>query len=417
VLRTPATYDREKLQLIRDMCAKGATDNEFLVMMELANRYQLDPFARQIWLVKYGDSPAQIFCGRDGYLAIAHRSGVFDGMDAGADKDAEGQLYGWCKVWRKDMSHPFEVRVYASEYSTGKNLWKDKPRTMIQKVAEAQCLRRAFSISGLYSPEEFDTGDRPEPRYVSEVPPATPTACEVCGDPGAGGDPGEDQAAHRPGALHRAFQRVVERAEGGDRMTSFKSVSWSALVNVGNNESLALTVSGEAANPDEARDIFAFAIGQLIGVANSADEVTAPLIRAYVSRLVQTEEARPVEQDAPAPVPKKEPWAPKITKASYDARQANAAAKQDTVPATPPSAEEQAAAAVAQCIKPPATAPEPAPSAPPTSEGLAPAATVTAPPEGFSLCAECGEAVPANQAKLSQLFQGKTLCKSCMDVK
>jgi hypothetical protein len=50
----PATYDREKLQLIRDMCAKGATDNEFLVMMELANRYQLDPFsaadmARQVW--------------------------------------------------------------------------------------------------------------------------------------------------------------------------------------------------------------------------------------------------------------------------------------------------------------------------------------------------------------------------------
>ena len=81
------------------------------------------------------------------------------------------------------MSHPFEVRVYASEYSTGKNLWKDKPRTMIQKVAEAQCLRRAFSISGLYSPEEIDTGDRPEPRLIGEVPPATPTACEVCGIP------------------------------------------------------------------------------------------------------------------------------------------------------------------------------------------------------------------------------------------
>jgi hypothetical protein len=29
-------------------------------------------------------------------------------------------------------------------------------------------------------------------------------------------------------------------------MTSSKSVSWSALVNIGNNESLALTVSGEA---------------------------------------------------------------------------------------------------------------------------------------------------------------------------
>ena len=181
-------------------------------------------------------------------------------------------------------------------------------------------------------------------------------------------------------------------------MTSSKSVSWSALVNIGNNESLALTVSGEAATPDEARDIFAFACGQLLGVANSADEATAPLIRAYVSRLVQTEEARPVEQDAPAPTPKKEAWEPKITKSSYDARQT---AKQDTVPATPPSAEEQAAAAVAQCIKPPTAAPDPAPK--------------TTPPEGFSLCAECGEAVPANQAKLSNLFMNKTLCKTCMD--
>ena len=196
-------------------------------------------------------------------------------------------------------------------------------------------------------------------------------------------------------------------------MTSPKSVSWSALVNVGNNESIALTVSGEAANPDEARDIFAFAIGQLIGVANSADEATASLIRAYVSRLIQTEEARPVEWEAPAPAPKKGTWVPKITKSSYDATQT---AKQDTVPATPPTIAEQAAAAVAQCIKPPATAPkEPAPSAPPTPEASAPAAAA-APPEGFSLCAECGEAVPANQAKLSQLFQGKTLCKQCMEV-
>ena len=185
-------------------------------------------------------------------------------------------------------------------------------------------------------------------------------------------------------------------------MTSSKSVSWSALVNVGNNESLALTVSGEAANPDEARDVFAFAVGQLLGVANSADEATAPLIRAYVSRLVQTEEARPVAQDAPAPVKEPAMLTPPV-------------AAPAPVMGPAPTVVEQTAAAVAQCIKPPATAPkEPAPSAPPTPEVSAPAAA--APPEGFSLCAECGEAVPANQAKLSQLFQGKTLCKQCMEV-
>ena len=190
-------------------------------------------------------------------------------------------------------------------------------------------------------------------------------------------------------------------------MTSSKSISWSALINIGNNESLALTVSGEAANPDEARDIFAFACGQLLGIANSADEATAPLIRAYVSRLVQTEEARPVEQDAPVPAPKKEPWAPKITKSSYDARQT---AKQDAAPATPPTMAEQTAAAVAQCIKPPATAPDPAPSAPPTPE-----ASVSGAPKSGEVCANCGAAVSASQAKLSMLFQSKTLCKSCME--
>ena len=178
----PATYDREKLQLIRDMFAKGASDNEFGVMVELARKYQLDPFARQIWLVKYGENPAQIFCGRDGYLAIAHRSGVFDGMESGVREDGK-DLVGWCKVYRKDMSRPFCSEVYASEYSTGKNLWRDKPRTMITKVAEVHALRRAFSISGLYAPEEIDTGDRPEPRYVGTVPSAGPTCCEVCGIP------------------------------------------------------------------------------------------------------------------------------------------------------------------------------------------------------------------------------------------
>ena len=178
----PAQYNPQQVQLIRDMCAKDCTENEFLLLMQLAKTYQLDPFAKQIWAVKYGNNPAAIFCGRDGFLAIAHRSGKFDGMESGTRKDGD-DLIGWCKVYRKDMSHPFEVEVSLSEYSTGKNLWQTKPKTMIVKVAESHALRRAFGISGLYAPEEIDTGDRPEPRYVSEVPPATPTACEVCGIP------------------------------------------------------------------------------------------------------------------------------------------------------------------------------------------------------------------------------------------
>ena len=177
----PAQYNQQQIQLIRDMCARDCTDNEFLLLMQLAKTYQLDPFTKQIWAIKYGNNPAAIFAGRDGFLAIAHRSGVFDGMKTGARKEGDDTI-GWCEVYRKDMKYPFVAEVKLSEYSAGKNLWQTKPETMIKKVAQAQALRQAFNISGLYSPEEIDTGDR-APRYVGEVPQATPTCCEVCGVP------------------------------------------------------------------------------------------------------------------------------------------------------------------------------------------------------------------------------------------
>jgi phage recombination protein Bet len=185
----PAQYNPQQIQLIRDMCAKDCTENEFLLLMQMARTYQLDPFAKQIWAVKYPNAPAAIFCGRDGFIAIAHRNGNFDGMESGTRTDENDELIGWCRVYRKDMSHPFVVEVPFSEYVQRNKqgevtkFWREKPKTMITKVAESHALRRAFGISGLYSPEEIDTGDRPEPRLVTEVPPATPTACEVCGIP------------------------------------------------------------------------------------------------------------------------------------------------------------------------------------------------------------------------------------------
>lgn len=156
-----ALSNTDNLKVIRDMFAKGCSDNEFAVLLELARRYRLDPFSRQIWAVKYGNEDAKIFCGRDGYLAIAHRSPFFDGMESGTLKDDSGELIGWCRVHRSDMKIPFYVQVYASEYTTKKSLWLSKPRTMIQKVAEAQCLRRAFDMSGFYDPVELgeDTAD------------------------------------------------------------------------------------------------------------------------------------------------------------------------------------------------------------------------------------------------------------------
>ena len=123
--------------------------------MYLSEKYNLDPLLRQIWLVKFGDAPAQIYAGRDGFLEIAHRSGHFDGMETKVLFDENKKpVSAICTVWRTDMSHPFIAEVLFSEYTTGKNLWQTKPSVMIGKVAESVALRKAFQVSGLYSPEE-----------------------------------------------------------------------------------------------------------------------------------------------------------------------------------------------------------------------------------------------------------------------
>lgn len=172
---TPWEIPREKYELVRNMFARGCSNDEFAVLIELANRYQLDPFAKQIWAVKYNDRPAQVFAGRDGYLAIAHRSGQFNGMQSNIDRDSEGKiLSATCRVWRKDMEHPFERTVFLEEYNSGKGVWKEKPATMIVKVAEAQALRLAFNISGLYDSSEFDTESphriEPQPTDITVKP-------------------------------------------------------------------------------------------------------------------------------------------------------------------------------------------------------------------------------------------------------
>jgi len=150
------TLDEGKISLIKAKVCPNCTNTEFELLMYMANKYNLDPLLKQIWAVKFGDSPAQIYAGRDGFLEIAHRSGHFDGMETIVhyDKD-EKPMSATCIVWRNDMTHPFTANVLFREYNTGKNLWASKPAVMIGKVAESVCLRKAFSVSGIYAPEEM----------------------------------------------------------------------------------------------------------------------------------------------------------------------------------------------------------------------------------------------------------------------
>lgn len=158
----PGEYSPQQKEIMMETVAKGCRPEQFMLMMELAKKYQLDPFAKQIWA-----TPAGIIIGRDGHLAIAHKSGNFDGMDT-EFIERNGKLYAAkTTVWHKKMSHPITFTALLSEYirpSAGKpGAWDKMPYVMLQKCAESNALRRAFSVSGLYDEAELcDNPAEPE---------------------------------------------------------------------------------------------------------------------------------------------------------------------------------------------------------------------------------------------------------------
>lgn len=149
-------YTPHQKEIMLETVAKGCKTEQFLLMMELAKKYKLDPFARQIWA-----TPAGIFIGRDGFLALAHKSGNFDGMET-TFEERGGKLYSaTTTVWHKQMSHPIKFTALLNEFykeqKPGRQpgAWQTMPFVMLQKCSESHALRRAFNITGLYDEAEI----------------------------------------------------------------------------------------------------------------------------------------------------------------------------------------------------------------------------------------------------------------------
>lgn len=168
-------------QTVKNYLVKGGgnvTDQEIVLFMKLCEAQQLNPFVSgEVYLIKFGDYPATTVIGYDTYRKRAEsnpehlytESGII--VDRGGDivQKAGACLYpteklvgGWAKVHRKrnNVEVPTYVEVTFAEYNTGKSLWKEKPCTMIEKVAISQCLRKAYpkDYEGLYTAEELANG-------------------------------------------------------------------------------------------------------------------------------------------------------------------------------------------------------------------------------------------------------------------
>jgi hypothetical protein len=141
------------------------SDPHTQALLLICQRYGLDPLLKHIVLIQ-----GRPYVTRDGYLAIAHQSGKFDGIEI--VDEGETPSYWWAKaaVYRKDMGRPF---AYRGRYPKAGGNPKFGPE-MAVKTAEVMALRRAFNVTGVSAADEAWTDD-PETDDV----PATMTSAEA----------------------------------------------------------------------------------------------------------------------------------------------------------------------------------------------------------------------------------------------
>ena len=170
--------DKTQLTEIKKLFAPKLSDTEFSAFIGMGKASGLNPFLREIWSIKYDtNAPAQIFIGRDGYRKAAQKNSEYDYHQSDAvyandnfkvikgeiehdyNLKNRGELLGaYCVVKRRSSTRPIYVYVDLKEYDTKRSVWKDKPATMLKKVAEVQALRAAFQeqFGGTYSEDEMD---------------------------------------------------------------------------------------------------------------------------------------------------------------------------------------------------------------------------------------------------------------------
>jgi phage recombination protein Bet len=157
--------------IIRKYLVSGqgkVTDQEIMMFIKLCEYQKLNPFLREVYLIKYGNDPATMVTGKETFLKRAYRHPKYKGHQTGISKDGET---AWAEVYVAGYQVPIRCEVDYNEYvgrkrdGTLNKMWREKPRTMLKKVALCQSLREAFpeEYDGLYSLEETNTIDTPLP--------------------------------------------------------------------------------------------------------------------------------------------------------------------------------------------------------------------------------------------------------------
>jgi hypothetical protein len=154
------TERQRKLALLKAVGLDRLSEPERELALNIAQRYELDLLLKHLVIIE-----GRAYITRDGLLHVAHRSGVFDGLEVTPAVLESGFWRSTVTAYRKDMTRGF---TYPGRYPENGNNKRYAPEMAI-KVAEVMALRRAFDVSVPVAEERWAD------EAIKDAAPAEPT--------------------------------------------------------------------------------------------------------------------------------------------------------------------------------------------------------------------------------------------------
>lgn len=153
------------LSTLKNTVFKGATDDELLALVVVANTYGLSPLLKEIYAFPAKGGGIVPVVSIDGWVSMVNDHPAMDGMEFEELYGDDGKLEAiTCKLWRKDRNRPISVTEHLSECKRNTEPWKMEHR-MLRHKALMQCARYAFGFSGVT--DEDEAADTPGMRDVT----------------------------------------------------------------------------------------------------------------------------------------------------------------------------------------------------------------------------------------------------------
>src|SRR3954471_6182375 len=118
--------------LMRTIAPPDASMEDLVGFLQIAHRFDLDPWAKEIFLIK-GKGKISTYISLDGYARIVNRQPEYDGCSFSYDQDADGVIRSvTCEMYRKDRTRPTIVTEFLSECQMPESTaWRKSPGRML----------------------------------------------------------------------------------------------------------------------------------------------------------------------------------------------------------------------------------------------------------------------------------------------